>query len=87
MDILHLNKNDIREMEVNNYVDAVAYCWQAYTQRRVDYWIIKAFSEEGSSGNDKKNIDWTPLNPVAQQLKKDKLRKRIPKKFLESLRK
>lgn len=78
MDILHLNKNDIRELEINEYIMAIEYCWNAYTHRRVDYWITKAFSSD--SGNTGNTTDWTPINPVSQALSKDRT---IPEKFLK----
>jgi hypothetical protein len=77
MDILHLNEEQIREMEMNEYVMAIDYSWNAYVHRRIDYWLSKAFGGKGSSGN---TTDWTNINPVSKQLAKER---RPPKKFLE----
>lgn len=89
MDILHMTIEDIGDMDLMTYQTAVDYSWNAYLHRRVDYWIAKAFGEEGKGSDKTKNIDWSPINPVSQQLKKDRMNRQrtIPPKFLENMNK
>ncbi len=81
-----MTSENIKDMGILEYQIAIDYAWNAYVQRRVDYWIAEAFGEK-KSGKGTSNVDWTNLNPVAKQLQKDRRQGRIPQTFLESMKK
>ena len=86
MDILHLNKQQIREMELQEYLNAIEYSWTTYIKRDINYNLYKFFrSEENEKSKPFGDIDWTGTNPVEQALRAKK--REIPKNFLESLNK
>jgi len=80
-----MSKAEILEMSISDYSLAIQYCWETYTERRVLYSHAQLFKESQASGTGGGfNVDWSAINPVSQELKKKK--RRIPKTFLESLR-
>lgn len=80
-EFLNYTIEDVLEMTITEYTNALFYCWYAYNQRRVDL----QNKEDKTRGKNKMfgDVDWSSINPVEQELRKEK---RPPKRFLDSLR-
>jgi hypothetical protein len=50
MDILHLKKDEIKEMDIIEKSEALEYSFSTYNKRRVDL-LIKAMSGKGKKGS------------------------------------
>lgn len=85
-----MNREQVREMEIKEYENAVKYCWWAYCKRDVNYNLREFFKSNKNPNGDYQpfeNVDWSGINPVEQELRK---KRRIPpryKEYLDSLEK
>jgi len=82
MDILHVNRKEINEMGIDEYLDALQYSCFTYFGRDVMFCLSEFLKTQDKQGKGE-GIDWTPLNPVEQALRQRK----IPDNFLEMISK
>lgn len=78
MDVLGMSLKEFKTLPMLDYLAASEYVWMVFNQRRMDMGDTKP-----DPMSNQKNIDWSKLNPVSQELERQK--REIPQKMFMEL--